>query len=245
MALRSYDDGGTPRTCAYGRRGCGTQAADAATMSPVHDERELLRRWRAGDQSAGNALFERHFDGLYRFFAGKVSRDVEDLIQQTMLACVEGRDRIAGESTTSVRAYLFGTARNVLYAHYRRHVHERFDAVHTSLEDLGPSPSRLVDEAAAARLLAAALRRIPLDLQILLELHYWEQLSHSELAAALAVSVGSVKGKLQTAKAQLRRHMAELASGEGLAALPEVDLDLDRWVAALPGPTWEAHEGGS
>lgn len=213
--------------------------------APVHDERELLQRWRAGDLGAGNQLFERHFDGLYRFFAGKVSRDVEDLIQQTMLACVEGRDRIAGESTTSVRAYLFGTARNVLYAHYRRHMQERFDAVHTSLEDVAPSPSRLLDEAQAARLLAAALRRIPLDLQILLELHYWEQLSHSELAEALGVSLGSVKGKLQTAKAQLRRHMAELASGQELAAVPVADLDLDRWVAALPSLAWEVQEDRS
>ncbi|WP_371879518.1 RNA polymerase sigma factor [Nannocystis punicea] len=214
-------------------------------MCAVDDEHELLRRWRGGDLAAGNALFERHFDGLYRFFAGKVSRDVEDLIQQTMLACVEGRDRIAGESTTSVRAYLFGTARNVLYAHYRKHLHERFDAVHTSLEDLGPSPSRLVDEAVAARLLAAALRRIPLDLQILLELHYWERMSHSELATALGVSLGSVKGKLQTAKTQLRRHMAELAAGDALAELPAVDLDLDRWVAALPSSAWEVQEDRS
>jgi RNA polymerase sigma factor (sigma-70 family) len=214
-------------------------------MAAVDDERELLRRWRDGDLAAGNALFERHFDGLYRFFAGKVSRDVEDLIQQTMLACVEGRDRIAGESTTSVRAYLFGTARNVLYAHYRKHLHERFDAVNTSLEDLGPSPSRLVDEAVAARLLAAALRRIPLDLQILLELHYWEHMSHSELASALGISLGSVKGKLQGAKTQLRRHMTELAAGDALAELPAVELDLDRWVAALPSSAWEVQEDRS
>ena len=211
----------------------------------VHDERELLQRWRAGDLGAGNQLFERHFDGLYRFFAGKVSRDVDDLIQQTLLGCVEGRDRIAGESTTSVRAYLFGTARNVLYAHYRRHMRERFDAVHTSLEDLAPSPSRLFDAAQSARLLAGALRRLPLDLQILLELHYWEQLSHAELATALEASLGSVKGKLQTAKARLRRVMAELASGQGLAELPSVDLDLDRWVAALPVASSPAHEDRS
>lgn len=211
----------------------------------MNDERELLRRWREGDLAAGNELFERHFDGLYRFFAGKVSRDVEDLIQQTMLACVEGRDRIHGESTTSVRAYLFGTARNVLYAHYRRHVRERFDAVHTSLEDLAPSPSRLVEAAHSARLLAAALRRIPLDLQILLELHYWEQLSHSELAEALGLSVGSVKGKLQAAKTRLRRHMAELAEGGGLADVPAVGVDLDRWVAGIPSEAWEVQEDRS
>lgn len=200
------------------------------------DERELLQRWRDGDVAAGNVLFERHFDALYRFFAGKVSRDVDDLIQQTLLACVEGRDRIDGASTASVRAYLFGIARNVLYGHYRRHARERFDAVRTSLEDLAPSPSRIVDAAHSARLLAGALRRLPLDLQILLELHYWEQLSHAELATALGLSLGAVKGKLQTAKAKLRRLMAELAAGHRLFELPARDSDLDSWVAGLPGP---------
>ncbi len=125
--------------------------------------------------------------------------------------------------------------------------HERFDAVNTSLEDLGPSPSRLVDEAVAARLLAAALRRIPLDLQILLELHS-QGARGPRLRAGLGArdqSIGSVKGKLQGAKTQLRRHMTELAAGDALAELPAVELDLDRWVAALPSSAWEVQEDRS
>lgn len=197
----------------------------------VRDELELLTRWRAGDKAAGGELFERFYDGLYRFFAGKVSGDVEDLIQQTMLACVEGRDRIE-----SFRAYLFGTARLMLFKFYRERVQERFDEVETSLEDLAPSPSRLVDAAEGSRALVAALRRIPLELQILLELHYWEFLSHSELAEATKLSLGTVKGRLERAKTLLRRAIREVAPGR---ELDPSAIDLDRWAPSYELPPHE------
>ena len=55
---------------------------------------ELLERWRGGDLDAGNVLFERHFAGVYRFFARKTTGDAADLVQKTFLACTEGRDAL-------------------------------------------------------------------------------------------------------------------------------------------------------
>lgn len=204
----------------------------------MDDDLGLLRRWRDGDGSAGNELLARHFAGLYRFFVGKVVRDVDDLIQQTLLACVEGRDRIRGDAQASFRGYLYGIARNVLYGYYRGRSHERFDALMTSLEDLAPSPSQALDGAAEARVLAAALRRIPLDAQVLLELHYWEGLTHQELSTAMGLSLGVVKGRLQKAKGQLRATVRELHA-LGPAACDVSSADLDRWVASLGAPVRE------
>ena len=201
----------------------------------MDDDLALLQRWRDGDVTAGNGLLARHFAGLYRFFVGKVARDVDDLIQQTLLACVEGRDRIRGDGQASFRGYLYAIARNVLYGYYRGRSHERFDALLTSLEDLAPSPSQVLDCAAEARVLAAALRRIPLDAQVLLELHYWEGLTHQELSEVLALSLGVVKGRIHKAKAQLRAKVRELRA-LGPAATDESSADLDRWVASLARP---------
>lgn len=210
----------------------------------MDDDLGLLRRWRDGEVTAGNVLLERHFAGLYRFFVGKVARDVDDLIQQTLLACVEGRDRIRGDAQASFRGYLYGIARNVLYGYYRGRSHERFDALLTSLEDLAPSPSQVVDGAAEARVLAAALRRIPLDAQVLLELHYWEGLTHHDLAEAMGLSLGVVKGRIQKAKVQLRAMVRELhALGPGACAASSADLD--RWVASLAADAGAAVLGDS
>src|SRR5262245_60999657 len=77
----------------------------------------LLNRWRDGDRAAGEALFARHFDGLYRFFEHKTGGDADDLTQRTFLACVRSRDQFRGAS--SFRTYLFAIARHELYAHLR------------------------------------------------------------------------------------------------------------------------------
>ena len=39
-------------------------------------------------------LFERYYQAIERFFVNKVSVEVGDLVQQTFIACVEGRERI-------------------------------------------------------------------------------------------------------------------------------------------------------
>ena len=79
---------------------------------------ELLERWRSGDREAGNELFERHFHSICRFFENKISGDIEELVQSTFLACVDGRDKFRGQS--SFRTYLFSIARYQLYGYFRR-----------------------------------------------------------------------------------------------------------------------------
>jgi len=196
----------------------------------VEDDRALLERWNAGDRSAGDALFDRHFDAIYAFFARKVSGDVSDLVQRTFVGLTEGRERYAGQ--VSPRAYLYGIARNVLFAHYRTMRRDRqlsFDA--ESLHDLEPTPSARVAGKREARLLLEALRHIPLDLQIAVELHYWEGLSGPDMAAILEVPEGTVRSRLRRALEKLKVEVQRL--GQGDAMLHSTITDLERWAAAL------------
>jgi RNA polymerase sigma-70 factor (ECF subfamily) len=206
-------------------------------MTAEHDyahepDRALLAGWRGGDARAGNALFQRYFQRLYRFFHTKVPGGaVEDLIQQTLIACVEGHGRLRDEG--SFGGYLFGAARFTLFAFLRgrqRHDH-RLDPLESSLAALEPSPSVVALRNAEERLLADCLRRIPLDLQIALELHYWEDMTSAELGAALGIPAGTVRSRLRRAKEALRAVMAERA-----AAGTDVEAtlgDLARWARSL------------
>src|SRR5688572_2629852 len=93
------------------------------------EDADLLSSWRAGDLGAGDALFNRYFAPIYRFFRNKLGDEstVEELMQRTFVGCVEGRDRLREQ--TSFRSYLFGTAHNILRAYFRekRREHERID----------------------------------------------------------------------------------------------------------------------
>lgn len=165
----------------------------------MEDDFELLQQWRAGNTSAGSELLRRYFDNLYRFFSSKVNDEVEDLIQVTLLACVRYQGSVEG--ARSFRAYLFTVARNELYRHLRRRAkRDVVDFRDTSIVALGVSPTSVVARRQQQIRLVAGLRSLPVELQILLELHYWEGLSTSELAAVVDAPQGTVKSRLRRAR---------------------------------------------
>jgi len=173
---------------------------------------DLLERWRAGDRNAGTRLFERHFKPLYRFFRNKVGDDAEDLVQQTFLACVQSLDGFRGDA--SFRTYLFTVARNKIHHHFSRHQRKQglIDFGVTSVIDLGVSVQRLMVRDEEHNHLLHALRKLPVDLQIALELHYFEGLTGPELAGVLEVPEGTVRSRLRRGRDLLREALAELTA---------------------------------
>lgn len=192
---------------------------------------ELLEGWRSGRIEAGDALFDRHFDALYRFFGNKVTDGIDDLVQQTWEAMVNARETFRGDST--FRTYLFATARNVLFKQFERRSRDaaRFAQDQTSIVDLGESPSRVVLARAEQRVLALALQRIPVDYQIALELYYWEDMSAPELAATLGLTEPAVRSRLRRALELLRKVLPEVAASPQESQ--SVSVDLEKWAASL------------
>lgn len=188
----------------------------------VVDDVELLERWRAGEAPAGEALFERYFNAVVRFFRNKVTDGTDDLVQRTFLACVEGRDRLRNDAT--FRCYLFGVAHNLLHKHYRaRKKSDLIDFTVRSVFDLGPSPSSVAAKSQTERLVLDALRRVPLEYQTVLELHYWEELTAAEIAGATEVPLGTAKTRLRRGRELLEKALTELATAAGTAAPSNLD----------------------
>lgn len=200
-------------------------------MSARPTDIELLEAWRSGDTEAGSALFERHFDCLARFFANKIPTGLDDLVQQTFLGAVEARDRFRGEA--QFKTFLLRIAHNTLCKHYRRQRvrGEEPDFSVTAVQDLGPSPSVVAAKRAEQRILLEALRRIPLDLQVVLELAYWERSSATQIAEILELPPGTIKTRIRRAK-QLLREAIEALSGSAAELQSTVD-GLDRWADSL------------
>jgi len=193
-------------------------------------DEELFEAWRGGDAAAGTALFERYFDPLYRFLRGKVLA-VDDLLQQTFLACVKRKDAL--RDGAKFRSYMFTVARHELFEHWRQRKKRAgdVDVGELSIKDLGTSPSGVVARQAEHRLLLRALQSIPLDLQIALELHYWEGMTGPELAEVLEIPEGTVRSRLRRAQEALEAAMTELA--EDPESLASTRADLDKWAASL------------
>lgn len=190
----------------------------------------LLAAWRAGNPAAGELLFVRHFPRVYRFFETKYPSEADELVQATFLACVGAKERFHERST--FRAYLFTVARNVLYRAIEHRVRalDRIDFDISSVEDLVPTPGTHIDNRRERVRLLAALRALPVDAQMLLELHYWQGMAIDELAEIFAAPAVTIRSRLHRARAALRERMAAAVEpGTGGETLE----DFDRWATAL------------
>lgn len=172
---------------------------------------QLYAAWQAGDKKAGAQLVERYYDPVLRFFRTKVGPQADDLVQRTFLGCAEAGARFRGDA--SFRSFLFGVARNILFEHFRgakRDAKVDADFGVSSVHDLAPGPSTIANNRFEQRLLVEALRRLPVDIQITLELFYWEDMSVTELAAVLEIPEGTVKSRLYRGRTLLKEIMQTL-----------------------------------
>ena len=192
------------------------------------DDVSLLDAWKSGDKAAGSRLFRRHLASVHRFFSTKAEPEaIEELVQETFLACLRNRDRFRGDS--SFRTFLFGIARVELLAHWRkrsrREVATDFDEI--SVAALSTSVgTRLVRHEGRQRMLDA-LRELPLEQQLLLELTYWEELDGAALATIFEVEPATIRSRLFRAREALRVRLQQLDS------IGARTVDVEAWARAV------------
>jgi RNA polymerase sigma factor (sigma-70 family) len=198
-------------------------------MDPSTSDADLLLAWQAGDATAGEALVERYFDRVYRFFHTKLDTEADELVQLTFLACVGAKDRFRRES--SFRTFLFGIAKNQLYAAIRGRVKAaRYDFAVSSIAALVSTPRTRLARNQDYERLVEAMRRLPVEQQTLLELHYWDDMGMAELAAVFETSEVNIRSRLHRARKQLR----ELVEKDRTSGSEADSLDsLDLWARAM------------
>lgn len=191
---------------------------------------ELFAAWAGGDAHAGAELFDRWFQPISAFFRTKVAASAglhvqDDLVQTTFATCLEARESFRGEG--SFRSWLFGIAYNVLRRHWERtHRDARVDFGTVSLHDLAPGAPSLLDADARRAQLLGAMRHLPLQLQVALELYYWESMTAAEIGRALEIPEGTVRTRLRRGRSLIAERLADDGVGvDALAALPEPSED--------------------
>ena len=199
----------------------------------MESDAELLARWHRGDELAAAELTRRYYDRVWRFFEVKVPSMAGDLTQQTFLALLEGYERFQGRA--SFRAYLFGIARHLLMDYLRDRGRmdqaQRFQLAH------GPetvtTPSRLVYRCQEQQLVLRALDNLPLDGQVLVQLHYWEGLKPHEIADAIQVPASTISSRLHRARGRMREFLERCVRRP--AVLQSVVDGLDAWTRSVAG----------
>ncbi len=193
------------------------------------DDAELLARWQAGARDAGSLLVRRHHRPIAGFFSNSVGDgERQDLTQQTFERITRGIGQFRGDC--SVKSYFFRVARGVLVDYLRTRHRTNFDPLTHSIEDLGPTPSRIILELGRSRTLLWCLRRLPMDAKQLLELYYWHGCTAGELKVIFGVPEGTIRRRVFDAKARLRTCLRETEARGGAE-----EVDLERELRELGG----------
>lgn len=191
-------------------------------MSEVDQDLELLLAWYGGSKPAGDALYRRHEAPLRRFFGRKVPlQDVDEVIQQTWMALTDNKRKANADvrAIKSLRAYVFGVARHVVFAYYRKRGEKTdFDPEVDSLETIAPSLSQQLSLRRNVQRIELAMQSLPLEFQLIAEAHYLEDLTGPEIAEMFSIPEGTVRSRLRRAKATIEELMRRWDVGMGSPA---------------------------
>lgn len=186
-------------------------AALNRVMDPTPTDDDLLLAAQR-DPDAFGAIFDRHFDALFRFAAHRIGRQAaEDVAAETFVRAL-GAVRRAHTTDGSLRAWLYAIAGNLIRDDLRSRaragrVDDRLrNQVRTAPQvarpgmDVGDGPDPELLE---------AVRALRIEEQEVLLLHAWAELSYEEIAVATGVAVGTVRSRLSRARVQLRAALPE------------------------------------
>lgn len=164
------------------------------------------------DMAAFEALF-RDFGPRIRAYLIKLTRDgqaAEDLMQETMLAVW----RKAGQfdpSKGQPSAWMFTIARNIWIDAWRKQKRPAFDPDDPALVPAAePEASDLMDLKQSGAALHEALKTLPQEQVDLIRLSFFDEASHSTIAAQTGLPIGTVKSRIRLAFGRLRAALEEL-----------------------------------
>jgi RNA polymerase sigma-70 factor (ECF subfamily) len=177
---------------------------------------ELWHRLRSADEDAFRELFMRHSTAVYNFcFRRTASWSVAEDATQATFATL-WRRAVHGEvealKLDSARPALLRMARNECSNVNRsrdRHL-TLVDRVRTEQRPPADNTASWVEAESTMAVIRQALAALPANQRDVVELVAWSGLSLADTAAALKISVGTVKSRLSRARARLAR--TELAA---------------------------------
>ena len=166
-----------------------------------------------GTPAAFGTVYDRHAGALFRFLVRRVGHDnAEPLLGDVFRIAFERRHTFDC-SYANARPWLYGIATNVLAKH-RRTEARRLRATAELAASRAPATSArddasdaIADAVDAATLwpsVVDAIAALPDGERDALLLYVWEDLSYDEIATALDIPVGTVRSRLNRARARLR-----------------------------------------
>lgn len=175
------------------------------------NELQLINRARAGDGEAFGALVEQYRDNVYRLayrMCGN-AHDADEAAQEAFVAAWRALPNFRGEAKFSTWLYRLTTNAAIdLMRREKRHRTASEEDV-PELADETDSPQQQVERTEQRETVQKALSSLSEEYREVLLLRYMQELDYTEIAAALSLPAGTVKSRLNRAKAALKKALIQ------------------------------------
>ena len=162
----------------------------------------LVDEARAGDRRAYELLVERHRNTVFRFGARIVGfDDADDVAQDVFVRAYYRLDQFAGRG--NFRAWILQITRTVALNALTRRKPEDAEEQELTAQEPARGPARTLESKERRERLESKVRLLAPNHRAVLVLRDIEGLSYDEIAEVAEMPVGSVKGRLHRARAEL------------------------------------------
>ena len=181
-------------------------------------ERELIRRAKKGDGEAFCRLMETYsgaiFNVGYKMLGNR--EDANDMSQETMIKIYRNLERFRGDSAFSTWVYRItvNSCRDYLRSAYRRREcvfsgfgEDEEERPEFEVADYSWQPEQLCIAGEEEKYLHALIDGLKPQFRLVVVLRELNGLSYQEIAAASDISVGTVKSRLNRARAAMREQI--------------------------------------
>lgn len=195
-----------PAPCpAFVASGFGVAMGDPQ-LFPIVDDVEV--RFHRGDETALADVYDQHSSLIYSYCRRQLGAEAaRDLTQEVFVAAWRARHRFDPEKG-SIRAWLMGITKNKIIDLFRKRgrrpqIADGAEVEHSSDEVDSIQVERIADR----MILATALDELPDRARSVIELSFYEQLTHPEIAERTGLPLGTVKSDIRRSLIKLRRHL--------------------------------------
>ena len=182
----------------------------------MNKEQDILRRAQQGDSEAFRQLVEAYQTQVYRLALRMCGADdADDVTQDAFVA--------AWRALPSTWLYRLTTNAAIDYLRREKRHRAAGDIAELELPDDAPTMQELSERAETQSRVRRALSRLSDEHRQVLLLRYMQELDYGEIAAALEVSEGTVKSRINRAKARLRELLTDTGNLSAAASVLQAE----------------------
>ena len=177
----------------------------------MKDQEKIIARARRGDADAFEQLVVAYRDQVFRLalrMCGSEA-DADEVAQEALLSAWKALPNFRGESQFSSWLYQLTTHAAIDLMRREKRQIAAADITEVNAADPAPSPQQQAEQSEQREIVRDAILQLAPEQREVVVLRFMEELSYEEIGAVLKLPPGTVKSRLNRAKAQLKEILSK------------------------------------